>query len=45
MLKDRDTGSFGKLMSEAIENTDKKQCEGVQSTGAGAAVSESEAYL
>ena len=29
-----DTGTFGKLMSEAIENTDQKQREGVQSTGA-----------
>lgn len=29
-----DTGTFGKLMSEAIENTDKKQREGIQSTGA-----------
>ena len=29
-----DTGTLGKLMSEAIENTDKKQIEGVQSTGA-----------
>ena len=29
-----DTGTFGKLMSEAIENTDKKEREGVQSTGA-----------
>ena len=29
-----DTGTLGKLMSEAIENTDKKQVEGVQSTGA-----------
>ena len=29
-----DTGTFGKLMSEAIENTDNKQREGVQSTGA-----------
>lgn len=31
-----DTGSFGKLFSEALENTDKKQIEGVQSTGANA---------
>lgn len=31
-----DTGTLGKLMSEAIENTDKKQREGVQSTGANA---------
>lgn len=30
-----DTGTLGKLMSEAIENADKKQVEGVQSTGAG----------
>lgn len=29
-----DTGTMGKLMSEAIENTDGKQREGVQSTGA-----------
>ena len=29
-----DTGTMGKLMSEAIENTDSKQREGVQSTGA-----------
>ncbi|MEL6374305.1 MAG: phosphonate ABC transporter, permease protein PhnE [Pseudomonadota bacterium] len=29
-----DTGTFGKLMSEAIENADNKQREGVQSTGA-----------
>lgn len=29
-----DTGTFGKLMSEAVENTDAKQREGVQSTGA-----------
>lgn len=29
-----DTGTFGKLMSEAIENTDNKQREGVRSTGA-----------
>ena len=29
-----DTGSLGKLMSEAIENTDEKQNEGVESTGA-----------
>lgn len=28
-----DTGTLGKLMSEAIENIDKKQVEGVQSTG------------
>lgn len=31
-----DTGSFGKLFSEALENTDKKQVEGVRSTGANA---------
>lgn len=29
-----DTGSFGKLFSEALENVDKKQIEGVQSAGA-----------
>lgn len=29
-----DTGTFGKLFSEALENVDKKQIEGVQSTGA-----------
>ena len=29
-----DTGTLGKLFSEAIENTDKNQKEGVQSTGA-----------
>ena len=29
-----DTGTLGKLMSEAIENTDKKEKEGIQSTGA-----------
>lgn len=29
-----DTGTLGKLMSEAIENADDKQREGVQSTGA-----------
>lgn len=29
-----DTGTLGKLMSEAIENTDAKQREGIQSTGA-----------
>lgn len=29
-----DTGTLGKLMSEAIENIDKKPVEGVQSTGA-----------
>jgi len=31
-----DTGTFGKLFSEAIENADKKQIEGVSSAGAGA---------
>lgn len=30
-----DTGTFGKLFSEAIENADKKQMEGINSTGAG----------
>ncbi|MFZ1681387.1 MAG: phosphonate ABC transporter, permease protein PhnE [Rhizobiaceae bacterium] len=29
-----DTGSFGKMFSEALENVDNKQIEGVQSTGA-----------
>lgn len=29
-----DTGSFGKLFSEALENVDKKQIEGIRSTGA-----------
>lgn len=29
-----DSGSFGKLFSEALENVDNKQIEGVQSTGA-----------
>ncbi|QKV17538.1 phosphonate ABC transporter, permease protein PhnE [Oricola thermophila] len=29
-----DTGSFGKMFSEALENVDHKQIEGVQSTGA-----------
>ena len=29
-----DTGTFGKLFSEALENVDKKQIEGIQSTGA-----------
>ena len=29
-----DTGTFGKLFSEAIENADPKQSEGVQATGA-----------
>ncbi|MFD1912450.1 phosphonate ABC transporter, permease protein PhnE [Halodurantibacterium flavum] len=31
-----DTGSFGKMFSEALENTDKKQVEGIRSTGANA---------
>jgi phosphonate transport system permease protein len=31
-----DTGSFGKMFSEALENTDKKQIEGIRSTGANA---------
>jgi phosphonate transport system permease protein len=31
-----DTGSFGKTFSEAIENIDEKQVEGVRSTGANA---------
>ena len=31
-----DTGSFGKLFSEALENIDEKQVEGVRSTGASA---------
>ncbi|PTE15856.1 phosphonate ABC transporter, permease protein PhnE [Pseudogemmobacter blasticus] len=30
-----DTGSFGKLFSEALENIDEKQVEGIRSTGAG----------
>ncbi len=29
-----DTGTFGKIFSEALENVDQKQIEGVQSTGA-----------
>ena len=29
-----DTGSFGKMFSETLENVDKKQIEGIQSTGA-----------
>jgi len=29
-----DTGSFGKMFSEALENVDEKQIEGVESTGA-----------
>ena len=33
-----DTGTLGKLFSEAIENIDNKQVEGMQSTGAAAAV-------
>ena len=32
-----DTGSFGKMFSEALENIDDKQVEGIQSTGANAA--------
>lgn len=31
-----DTGSFGKMFSEALENIDGKQVEGIQSTGANA---------
>ncbi|WP_171176911.1 phosphonate ABC transporter, permease protein PhnE [Ruegeria sp. HKCCD8929] len=31
-----DTGTFGKIFSEALENVDRKQIEGVQSTGANA---------
>lgn len=31
-----DTGTFGKIFSEALENVDKSQIEGVQSTGANA---------
>jgi phosphonate transport system permease protein len=31
-----DTGSFGKMFSEALENIDDKQVEGVRSTGANA---------
>jgi phosphonate transport system permease protein len=31
-----DTGTFGKLFSEALENVDEKQVEGVRSTGANA---------
>ncbi|MEZ5798765.1 MAG: phosphonate ABC transporter, permease protein PhnE [Paracoccaceae bacterium] len=33
-----DTGSFGKLFSEALENIDGKQVEGLRSTGANAAL-------
>lgn len=29
-----DTGSFGKMFSEALENVDQKQIEGIESTGA-----------
>lgn len=29
-----DTGSFGKMFSEALENTDRRQIEGIRSTGA-----------
>jgi len=32
-----DTGSFGKMFSEALENIDEKQVEGIKSTGANAA--------
>ena len=32
-----DTGTFGKLFSETLENVDKGQIEGIQSTGANAA--------
>ncbi|MBT8170169.1 phosphonate ABC transporter, permease protein PhnE [Phaeobacter gallaeciensis] len=32
-----DTGTFGKIFSEALENVDEKQIEGVQSTGASVA--------
>ena len=31
-----DTGSFGKLFSEALENSDRKQVEGLRATGANA---------
>ena len=31
-----DTGSFGKMFSEALENIDEKQVEGIKSTGASA---------
>ena len=31
-----DTGSFGKLFSEALENVDEKQVDGIRSTGANA---------
>lgn len=31
-----DTGTFGKTFSEALENIDEKQVEGIRSTGAGA---------
>ncbi|MEM8851569.1 MAG: phosphonate ABC transporter, permease protein PhnE [Pseudomonadota bacterium] len=31
-----DTGTFGKMFSEALENVDQRQIEGVRSTGAGA---------
>ena len=33
-----DTGSFGKLFSEALENVDDKPVEGLRSTGAGALI-------
>ena len=29
-----DTGTFGKMFSESLENVDKKQIEGIESTGA-----------
>ncbi|MFT4150286.1 MAG: phosphonate ABC transporter, permease protein PhnE [Paracoccaceae bacterium] len=32
-----DTGSFGKMFSESLENIDEKQVEGIRSTGANAA--------
>ncbi len=31
-----DTGTFGKMFSEALENVDNRQIEGIRSTGAGA---------
>lgn len=33
-----DTGAFGKLFSEALENIDEKQVEGIRSTGANAVI-------
>ncbi|MFC7705061.1 phosphonate ABC transporter, permease protein PhnE [Plastorhodobacter daqingensis] len=33
-----DSGSFGKMFSEALENTDRRQVEGIRSTGANAAL-------